>query len=419
MERFDQKFCARITESWDGIETNEFISFLVPKCQEIFTPARLRQRLTERCPLRVKFGIDPTGSDVHLGHVVPIMLLQQFAKAGHEIDLVIGDFTARIGDPTSRVTSRDQLDEGEIRSNLSTYGKQIGKYINMAALKVHQNEKWLSAMSLSEVFNIFQGINLSEAMQREDFRSRMKNGQTVSLAEACYGVLMGIDSMHLQSHIEVGGIDQLLNFQQCRSVMRQQGVEEEVVLMVPILEGTSGDGKKMSKSYNNYIAVTASLEEKFGKIMSIPDRLIEQYFKSFADIHEGEIADLERFIAADPLEAKKQLATLVIAIETKEIEDGLNERESFERRFTQKNIRDEDCSTIFTSGNETVIDAFMRSGRFKSRSELRRLFEQQAVRLCIGGEERAITSDHSATSLYNGTVRVGKRRFFKFCSRSS
>ena len=413
MKRFDQQFCTRISEPWDSIESDEFVGFLLPKCQEVITPERLRQKIVEQSVLKVKFGIDPTASEIHIGHVVPIMLLRQFAKAGHHIDFIIGDFTARVGDPTARDTGRTPLNPEQIVKNMQTYISQIGKYIDLRVLHIHHNAEWLNPMTLQEIFAIFQQINLSEAMQREDFRARMRNEQAVSIAEVCYGVLMGIDSVHLGTHVEVGGIDQLLNFQQCRKIMRQSGMDEEVILMTPILEGTSGDGKKMSKSYGNYVAVNATHEDKFGKIMSIPDRLIGQYFRCFADVHKRELDELDIFITENPLEAKKQLATLIVALETKRIEDGLRERESFERKFSQKKIRDEDCVELAEDASTTILDALLKSSQFKSKGELRRLFEQQAVRTV--SEDGEITlSPETVISQIHGVVRVGKRRFFQF-----
>lgn len=413
MKRFDQQFCTRISEPWDSIESDEFVGFLLPKCQEVITPERLRQKIVEQSVLKVKFGIDPTASEIHIGHVVPIMLLRQFAKAGHHIDFIIGDFTARVGDPTARDTGRTPLNPEQIVKNMQTYTSQIGKYIDLRVLHIHHNAEWLNPMTLQEIFAIFQQINLSEAMQREDFRARMRNEQAVSLAEVCYGVLMGIDSVHLGTHVEVGGIDQLLNFQQCRKIMRQSGMDEEVILMTPILEGTSGDGKKMSKSYGNYVAVNATHEEKFGKIMSIPDRLIGQYFRCFADVHKRELDELDIFITENPLEAKKQLATLIVALETKRIEDGLRERESFERKFSQKKIRDEDCVELAEDASTTILDALLKSSQFKSKGELRRLFEQQAVR-SVSEDGKITLSPETVISQIHGVVRVGKRRFFQF-----
>jgi len=344
---------------------------------------------------------------------VPIMLLRQFAKAGHHIDFIIGDFTARVGDPTARDTGRVPLSPEQIVKNMETYTSQIGKYIDLRMLHIHYNAKWLNPMTLQEIFAIFQQINLSEAMQREDFRARMRNEQAVSLAEVCYGVLMGIDSVHLGTHVEIGGIDQLLNFQQCRKIMRQSGMDEEVILMTPILEGTSGDGKKMSKSYGNYVAVNATHEDKFGKIMSIPDRLIGQYFRCFADVHQRELEELDAFIGENPMEAKKQLATLIVATETRNIEDGLRERESFERKFSHKSICHEDCIELTEDTNTTILDALVKSGQFKSKSELRRLFEQQGVR-SMNEDGEVILSPEIVVGQVRGVVRVGKRRFFRF-----
>lgn len=241
----------------------------------------------------------------------------------------------------------------------------------------------------------------------------MRNEQAVSLAEVCYGVLMGIDSVHLGTHVEIGGIDQLLNFQQCRKIMRQSGMDEEVILMTPILEGTSGDGKKMSKSYGNYVAVNATHEDKFGKIMSIPDRLIGQYFRCFADVHQRELEELDAFIGENPMEAKKQLATLIVATETRNIEDGLRERESFERKFSHKSICHEDCIELTEDTNTTILDALVKSGQFKSKSELRRLFEQQGVR-SMNEDGEVILSPEIVVGQVRGVVRVGKRRFFRF-----
>jgi tyrosyl-tRNA synthetase len=413
MKRFDQQFLARDSESWVGMEIDELVGFLLPKCQEVITTDRLRQKISEHPTLKVKFGIDPTASEIHIGHVVPIMLLRQFAKAGHHIDFIIGDFTARVGDPTARDTGRVPLSPEQIVKNMKTYTSQIGKYIDLRMLHIRYNAKWLNLMTLQEIFAIFQQINLSEAMQREDFRARMRNEQAVSLAEVCYGVLMGIDSVHLGTHVEIGGIDQLLNFQQCRKIMRQSGMDEEVILMTPILEGTSGDGKKMSKSYGNYVAVNATREDKFGKIMSIPDRLIGQYFRCFADVHQRELEELDAFIGENPMEAKKQLATLIVAAETQYIEDGLRERESFERKFSKKSIRNEDCIELTEDANSAILDALVKSGQFKSKSELRRLFEQQGVR-SMNEDGEIVLFPEIVVGQVRGVVRVGKRRFFRF-----
>jgi tyrosyl-tRNA synthetase len=341
------------------------------------------------------------------------MLIRQFAKAGHHISFIIGDFTARVGDPTARETGRVPLSSEQIAKNRETYTDQIGRYINLDTVQIHLNSSWLNSMTLQEVFDVFHQVNLTEAMQRDDFRARIKSSHAVSLAEVCYGVLMGIDSVYLAADVEVGGIDQLLNFQQCRKIMRNKGMSEETILMTPILEGTGGDGRKMSKSYNNYIAVNAEPKDKFGGIMSIPDRMVLQYFCSFADVHQREIENLKSFIEKNPLEAKKQLATLLISIETGSLEIGLQEREVFERKFSRRNIdEDKDCIHVTALSNVSLIDLLMSTGQFESKNEIRRLFEQSAVRQISEEDPRILPVETMAIDSI-GTIKVGKRRFFK------
>lgn len=409
--RFDSLFFPRISESWEGIDATEFFGFLRPKCQDVITEKRLLDLLGENRKLRVKFGIDPTASDIHIGHLVPMMLLRQFAKAGHPIDFIIGDFTALVGDPSERDSGRVPLTPELITTNMRTFQSQVGRFVDLSCLKIHHNSDWLNPMPLQDVFTIFQKVNLTEAVQRDDFRKRFKTSQAVSLAEVCYGVLMAIDSIHLTSDVEIGGIDQLLNFQQCRKIMGDKGMAEEVAMMVPLLEGTDGGGRKMSKSFGNTVAVTAGLEDKFGKIMSIPDRLIFQYFCSFADIHQRELDGLKAFVESDPREAKLQLATFLVALETKDLSLGLEERETFERKFSQNVIREEDCVQVTAQSGQKVFTLLAATGKFGSNSNLRRLFDQKAVRLTGGASETVL--DISANIAETCTLRAGKRLFFK------
>ncbi len=412
MKQYHEFFYARISESWEGIETAEFLGFIKTKIETALTWDDLEKKLEEKRALNVKLGVDPTGAELHLGHLVPVLLLKQFLRAGHHIDFVIGDFTARIGDPSGRDSARAPLTEKDIENNFSTYKEQIAPYLNLEKTNIVKNSEWLLHMELGELFPLLQGVNLSEAMQRDDFRTRAKNSEGVSLAEATYGVLMGIDSVNLKTDVELGGIDQLLNFQQCRSVLEQRGLPREVALTTPILLGTSGDGRKMSKSFGNYIPLSASPEEKFGKIMSIPDSLILPYFISFADVHEREVSELKQFIEENPLEAKKQLAMFLVLLETKDMDSALSQRENFERRFSKGEISDEDAISLSGSASDTVFDLLMTSGQFESKSELRRLFEQNAVVLLAGDDETAVSQDAQIGAL-SGKIRVGKRKFFK------
>ena len=294
---FEKNYYTRNTESLQGISSDDLIALIKPKTEKAIGIDNIKERIDNGEKLNVKFGTDPTGPDLHLGHIVPIRVLDIFSRAGHNIDLIFGDFTAKVGDPTGRGDERPLLTDEKIAENMSTFRNQVDRYFDTTRdnVHIHQNSQWLGKMALASVFDYLQAINLSQAMQRDDFRSRAQNGKAVSLAEVMYGALMGIDSTHLMSDVEIGGVDQLLNFQQARDIQRSQGQRAEDIVMTPIIEGTSGDGRKMSKSYGNYIPVRADDTEIFGKFMSIPDTLIVPYVKAFAPVYEQ---DLPRIIAA-------------------------------------------------------------------------------------------------------------------------
>ncbi len=402
----------RDKESWDGISGRDLYCFLKPKCQQILTDDYLLEMLDREQPLRIKYGIDPTGSEVHIGHMVPVMLLRQFEKSGHNVQFIIGDFTAQIGDPSGRESSRVALTSEQIQANMKTYRDQIGRFIQLDRVEVFYNSSWLNALSLNDVFDVFGGINMSEAMQRDDFRARAKNAQGVSLAEVCYGVLMGLDSIQLKSDVEVGGIDQLLNFQQCRKVMRQRGLAEEAVLMTSLIEGTAGDGRKMSKSLGNYIAAQAPADDMFGKIMSIPDRLLQSYFMAYGHVRIDEVEAIQQFVQHEPMEAKKQLGALIVAIAHNSWETGCAERENFERKFSERTLTEEDFICVHAQSGDKILEALFAAGHYSSKGELRRMFTQNGVRLLLNdGSEKTLSMDDVVCG--ECKVRVGKRALYK------
>lgn len=406
----------RSYESLAGIPNGELMSLLEPKTEQAISMEGVSARLAEDRPLHVKFGTDPTGPDLHLGHIVPIRVIDIFSRAGHHIDLIFGDFTAKVGDPTDRSGDRPILTDEEIATNMATFEDQVDRFFDTQRenVHIHTNNSWLGNMALSEVFGYLQAINLTEATQRKDFRERIQQGRAVSLAEAIYGTLMGIDSVHLGTDVEVGGVDQLLNFQQTRAVQRSRGQKAEEIIMTPIIEGTSGDGRKMSKSYGNYVPVRAEVDEIFGRIMSIPDGLILPYLKAFAPVYESELKGLQQAIDGDPLEAKKQLATYMASLASGSAEAGASSRETFERRFADKNITDEDAIPLVCKEG-SLIDALIGSGAFKSKGELRRLAEQGGVR--VNGQKidpGVLTEGVTAGTL----ITVGKRKVFKITDQA-
>lgn len=384
---------------------DEFLGYVKPKCQTILPEAQLAELLSTGNKLKIKLGVDATGADMHIGHIVPLMLLRQFQKAGHNVDFIIGDFTAMIGDPSGREHARQALTTSDVKKNAKGFTAQIKPYIDIRKGKVHFNSKWLSKIKLAEMISYLQHISMSSATQREDFRKRLASGATVTLAETMYGFLMGLDSVELKSDIEIGAIDQLINFQQCRELMSSMGMKPETVLCVPLIEGTDGSGKKMSKSVRNTINLNSSHEDRFGKVMSIPDKLILPWYVAFTDIHESEIETLKKAIDAEPLEMKKQLGMLLIALETKSLKQGMEEREKFERKFAKKELSDEDF--VLIQAKENIFETLL--SQFESKSELRRLFDQGAVK--NADTENVLQMD---SGVQNGMkVRVGKRHFFK------
>ncbi len=393
---------SRINEDWSGMDPEQFLGFVRPKITQSLGMERLHPLLQEKRALRVKFGTDPTSNQLHMGHVVPMLLLDMFQKAGHSVDFIVGDFTAMIGDPSGRDTARTVLTREKINENMRDFAEQAGRFVNVGKMRVNHNSSWLDKIQLSELIGHLQKVSATTAMQRDDFRKRAEKGQSVSIAELIYGLLMGFDSLELDTDIEISGLDQFLNVVQCRLLMENAGVAQEVGLFTPIIEGTDGSGSKMSKSLGNTIPVTASFEDKFGKVMSIPDRLILPWFKAFTLIHEDELPELEVFIDSKPMLAKKMLGILLIALETKDLETGERERERFEKRFSKKVVDDSDCETV------PVKESLFASLRplFKSSSELHRLFTQGAIRTTEGV---ILTEDES----FSGTVRAGKRKIFR------
>jgi len=274
-------------------------------------------------------------------------------------------------------------------------------------LNVVKNSTWLKKVKLEQVIGIAAQRNMAAIMQREDFRTRMEAGG-LTQSETLYGILVGLDSVTLNSTIEVGGIDQLLNLQQTREVQRIMGQPAEAIIMNPILEGLSGDGRKMSKSYNNYIPVLATAEDKFGKFMSLSDDLMLQYYKCFGYLLESEIPALEKFIREKPMEAKKQLATYFVSIETKNIQTGLNERKRFEEKFSKREYKESDFIPVEVARGTLLLDALMQSGKFASKGELKRLLQSGAIKNIDAGK----TFDSDVSINADVKIKVGKLNLF-------
>lgn len=408
-----ETYYQRSNESLEDIPPDEFMALLTPKIAQAISLEGVEKRLSEGEPLNIKFGTDPTGPDLHLGHAVPLRLLDLFNRAGHNVHLLFGDFTAKIGDPSGRTHSRKPLSDSDIQANMSTYTDQMSRFYDVERrnTSVINNSQWLGKLTLAETFKYLQMVNLSEASQRQDFRDRMANGQTVTLAETMYGTLTGIDSVALETDIEVGGLDQLLNFQQARAIQLASGQVPEEIIMTPILEGTHGDGRKMSKSFGNYIAVNADFDDMFGKIMSIPDSLIVPYIKSFAPVTESELSTVEKMAEEGAMELKKQLGVYMVAMAAKDFDTAMAVREKFESRFSRKDYGAlGDLPVVSLTNAENVVPV-LAEALGVSRSHINRLFAQGAIQLVREGDRVKVNFPEELTMLYEVgyKLKIGKQ----------
>lgn len=362
-------------------------------------------------PLRVKMGFDPTSPDLHLGHAVSMHQLRKFQELGHLPVIIIGDYTGRIGDPTGRNKSRPLADPAELEKNAATYIAQLGKVLDTSKIEVHYNSEWLGGMDLSDVITLLSQGTLSQIISRDDFRQRLESGSPIALHEIIYPFLQGMDSVAISADIEVGGVDQLYAFQAGRTLQSNKGDDPQALVLMPLLRGLDGQ-KKMSKSLGNYIGLADKPRDMFGKIMSIPDSLLEEYFKLASTLGEDEIEEaLSAIVAgANPMEAKLLLAQNITSIY-----HGAKEASAashyFDKQFRDKKEDAREYITHTVSGDVTTFVELLTSlGVVDSNSKARRLIEQGGVK--INGKK--VTEE---TALVIGTsgekIQVGKRNFFK------
>lgn len=368
----------------------EQAALIATRCQELQPSAdALAQRIVSAQAdggrFVAKFGIDPTGADVHLGHSVPMLLLSRFQRMGHQVVFIVGDVTAKIGDPSGRSDERPALTDEDIARNLTTYRAQVSPFFDFDRARFRHNGDWLRQVTLPQLIEITARIPVSMPLQREDFRKRLDAGQGLSLAELLYSVVMALDSVEIDCDLEVGGIDQYLNMQMCRRVMAVSGQEPEVVAATPLLEGTDGTGAKMSKSRGNYVPLTAPPGETFSKIMSIPDRLVEPYFRALSEWQDADLAvAVERLRAGTlhPMDLKKILAGEVTAA-VHGVDAAMKARDEFVARFSERTFaKVEDLPTVADLGRP-LVEVVKGLGFARSNGEVRRVAQQNGLRLVV------------------------------------
>lgn len=357
-----------------------------------------------------KFGIDPTGAEVHLGHAVPMVILSRFQRMGHQVVFIVGDVTAKIGDPSGRSDERPPLTDEDIARNLVTYRAQVTPFFDFDRAQFRHNGDWLREVTLPRLIEITAQIPISMSLQREDFRKRLDAHQGLSLAELLYSVVMALDSVEVNCDLEVGGIDQFLNMQMCRKVMDVCGQEPELVVATPLIEGTDGTGAKMSKSRGNYVPLTAPAGEIFGKIMSVPDRLVDPYFRALSEWSDAELAIVRERLEAGslhPMDLKKILAGEVTAA-VHGVDAAMKAREEFVAHFSTRSFAGvEDLATVPDAGR-TVTEVVKALGFARSNGDVRRVAQQNGLRVVLEHEGAQDTFVLTADDVHEPLASVVK-----------
>ncbi len=374
--------------------------------------AKLERSLRTATPLKVKLGLDPTAPDLHLGHTVVLQKLRDFQELGHQVIIIIGDFTGMIGDPTGRSETRRPLTWDEIRENAETYKAQLGKVLDMERTQVRFNSEWLGRLTFEQVIRETAHLTVARILQREDFAARYAAGRPISLHEFLYPLAQGYDSVALGADVELGGTDQTFNLLVGRDLQRAHGQEPQVAVTTPILEGLDG-AQKMSKSLGNYVGINEPPAEMYGKLMSVPDALMFRYFELATRVPEGDIRALR---ALHPMEAKKRLAWTITAMYHGEAGAAAGEAH-FSRVIQGREVPEdiEEVSLGTSAAAEPLWKVLARTGLVASSSEGRRLIQQGAVEL--DGQPIRDLNFAVATSPASHVLKVGKRRFKRFVLR--
>ena len=375
--------------------------------------AELRQRLIEAekegRPLRIYCGFDPRTSDLHLGHTVPMRKLRQFQELGHEVTFLVGNYTSLIGDPSDKDKLRPQLTPEEVEHNARTYAEQAYKVLDRAQTKIRYNAEWLSELSFAELIKLASNFTLQQFISRENFKLRWERGDAVYLHETFYALMQGYDAYAMRTDIQVGGTDQLFNIiTAARKLMTFMGEKPNIGIIMGILPGTDGE-VKMSKSLGNHIPLLSTPEDMYGKVMSVPDKAMPLFFRLVTRWTPPEIAAIEKALAdgsLHPRDAKMKLASEIVAIYHSP-EAAAQAEQNFVRIFQQGNIPVEMPEYQLQTG-DTLLDVLIKNGLVASKSEGRRMLDQNGVRL--DGET---LSDASQAFPHPGVLQVGKRRYLR------
>jgi len=367
---------------------------------EVISLEELKKKLNRRKPLRVKFGADPTAPDIHLGHTVVLEKLKQFQDLGHHIVFIIGDFTARIGDPSERSEARKPLTTEEIEKNAKTYRKQVFKILDKEKTEVLFNSRWFDKMSLSDILKLSSHSTVAQMLARADFKERFTREIDISLLEFIYPLLQAYDSIKVKADVEIGGTDQKFNLLMGRQLQRDFNQDPQVIITMPLLEGIDGV-KKMSKSYGNYVGITEPPGEMFGKIMSISDQLMVKYYELLTEENLDQVRKMR------PRRAKAELAKKIVQKYYGQAEAKEAEQE-FEKVFVRRDFPDKIKEIRIPEKKIWVVDLLVKAGLSTSKNEAKRMIAQGGVKI---NQKRIEDCDIDLLMDKEYIVQVGKRKF--------
>jgi len=383
---------------------------LTRNVKDIIFLETLKSKLLSGKKLRVKHGIDPTGKKIHIGRAVVLWKLREFQQLGHKIVLIIGDFTAQIGDPSDKLAKRPFLTEKQIKENMANYLPQIGKILDLKKCEVHYNSKWLKKLNFKQVCELADIFTVQQMLERRNFSERFKNHQDISLREFLYPIMQGYDSVAISADVELGGEDQLFNLHAGRKIQEFFGQKPQDILTIKMLSGL--DGRKMSTSWGNVINITDSPDEQFGKIMSMHDEMIPEYLELVTDLDDAEIHNLISELKNNKINPKevKKIIGFEIVKRYWGIEQAKKAKEKFEKLFEKKEIAKDLPVLKLKNKKINIIDLILLTGTLKSKSEAKRLIEQGGFK--INDEQ---IKDIKKELILEGKeiIKIGKYRFFK------
>ncbi|NIA01925.1 MAG: tyrosine--tRNA ligase [Nitrospirae bacterium] len=380
---------------------------------EVVVRGELEKKLKAGKKLRIKFGIDPTGSDLHIGHAVVLKKMREFQDAGHQVILLIGDFTAKIGDPTGRTETRKALTDKEIQENMKSYTDQAGLILDMDNIEVRYNSEWLGKLKMGELLELASLKTVAQLLHRSDFKKRMKENIDISLSEFLYPIMQGYDSVVLKSDVELGGTEQTFNMLVGRDLQKHYGQPQQDVMTVPILEGLDGV-EKMSKSYNNYIGLTETPKEMYGKTLSIPDEMITKYFELATNVSLDDIKKIKKALeeGENPKNLKMRLAREIVTLYHNENAATQAEKE-FEQIFKNKGLPEDIEVKHLKEDKWNIIELIAETELSPSKSETRRMIQGGGVK--VDGE-KVRSHEEEIDISKERLVQVGKRKFIKVIS---